>query len=100
MGLALALMAALPVAAMTATPANAYFRVYPFGFFGPFLLPPPPVVVRPPVVYPYPYGYGVYPGYLQPWTPQWYSYCSATYRSFNPRTGLYKGYDGRYHFCQ
>jgi hypothetical protein len=27
----------------------------------------------------------------------WIAYCSARYRSFNPHTGLYVGYDGRYH---
>ncbi len=41
----------------------------------------------------------VYRG-LQPWTPAWYSYCSAKYRSFNPQTGHFLGYDGRYHFCR
>ncbi len=36
---------------------------------------------------------------LRPWTRAWYNYCSDRYRSFNPRTGYYLGYDGRYHFC-
>lgn len=36
----------------------------------------------------------------QPWTPGWYSYCSAKYRSFNPQTGYFLGYDGQYHFCR
>ena len=30
----------------------------------------------------------------------WIAYCSARYRSFNPRTGLYVGYDGRYRECR
>lgn len=30
----------------------------------------------------------------------WYRYCSAKYRSFNPQTGMYRGYDGQYHACR
>lgn len=30
----------------------------------------------------------------------WIAYCSSRYRSFNPHTGLYVGYDGRYHECR
>jgi hypothetical protein len=40
------------------------------------------------------YTYGV-----EPWTPEWYDYCAARYRSFNARTGTYVGYDGMSHFC-
>lgn len=29
----------------------------------------------------------------------YYSYCSSRYRSFNPRTGTYTGYDGYQHRC-
>ncbi|MCO6185485.1 BA14K family protein [Rhizobium sp. L1K21] len=36
---------------------------------------------------------------LEPWTREWFDYCSDRYRSFNPRTGTYNGYDGRTHFC-
>lgn len=35
-----------------------------------------------------------------PWTPEWYAYCSRKYRSFNPRTGHYLAYSGRYRFCR
>lgn len=35
----------------------------------------------------------------EPWTPEWQSWCSSSYRSFNPRTGTFRGYDGRDHFC-
>lgn len=35
----------------------------------------------------------------EPWTPEWYRYCSSRYRSFDARTGTYRGYDGRSHFC-
>lgn len=35
----------------------------------------------------------------EPWTPEWYRYCQARYRSFDARTGTYRGFDGRNHFC-
>ncbi len=41
----------------------------------------------------------VYSDYAEPWTKPWYRYCSDRYRSFNPRTGTYRGYDGQEHFC-
>ena len=37
---------------------------------------------------------------LEPWSRDWFRYCSDRYRSFNPETGTYRGYDGRNHFCQ
>ncbi len=46
--------------------------------------PPPPVAYAPA------YGGG----------GDWLAYCSSKYRSFNPATGLYLGYDGQYHPCQ
>ena len=51
---------------------------------------PAPVYVQPAPVY---YA-------LEPWTPEWYAYCEDKYRSFNPSTGYFKGYDGRYHLCR
>ena len=30
----------------------------------------------------------------------WIAACQAKYRSFNPSTGMYLGYDGDYHRCQ
>lgn len=47
--------------------------------------PPPPVAYAPAPVY----GGG-----------DWIAYCSSKYRSFNPATGLYLGYDGQYHPCR
>ncbi|QKV20471.1 BA14K family protein [Oricola thermophila] len=40
-----------------------------------------------------------YESRLQPWSPEWYRWCDARYRSFNPQTGTYRGYDGLDHFC-
>ncbi|MAY63701.1 MAG: hypothetical protein CML29_15975 [Rhizobiales bacterium] len=39
-------------------------------------------------------------GSLEPWTRDWYRYCDNRYRSFNPDTGTYRGFDGRDHFCR
>ncbi len=36
---------------------------------------------------------------LEPWTRDWFRYCSNRYRSFNAETGTYRGYDGLNHFC-
>lgn len=36
---------------------------------------------------------------VEPWTPEWYQYCSDRYRSFNARSGTFTGYDGQQHFC-
>ena len=33
-------------------------------------------------------------------SPGWYEYCSSKYRSFDPNTGTYTGYDGLTHYCQ
>ena len=41
----------------------------------------------------------VYTPSYEPWSQSWYDYCSQRYRSFNPRSGTYVGYDGREHFC-
>lgn len=35
----------------------------------------------------------------EPWTRAWYNDCSARYRSFDPGSGTYLGYDGQRHFC-
>ncbi len=42
-------------------------------------------------------GYGAS---YEPWTQAWLNYCSSKFRSFDPRTGTYKGYDGLRHFCE
>jgi hypothetical protein len=42
-----------------------------------------------------PVGYGP-----PPWSPAWYDYCYSRYRSFNPRTGYFIGFDGVPRFCR
>jgi len=55
-----------------------------------YVAPPPPPRAR------YaPAAYGP-----QPWSPDWYSYCYSRYRSFNPNSGTFVGYDGYEHFCR
>ncbi|MTI16229.1 BA14K family protein [Rhodobacteraceae bacterium RKSG542] len=64
---------------------------------------PPPPAYAPPQPYPYPYqSQTTYNGYgaPQPWSPQWYQYCSSKYRSFNPSTGTYTTYSGVQRMCQ
>ena len=36
---------------------------------------------------------------LEPWSPEWFRYCGDRYRTFNPDTGTFIGYDGEEHFC-
>lgn len=43
--------------------------------------------------------YDEYAGGFEPWSAEWYDYCSDRYRSFNPRSGTFVGYDGRERFC-
>jgi hypothetical protein len=58
---------------------------------------PAPIYAAPPVTY----GPGpVYYEQPEPWTEEWYAYCSSRYRSFDPQSGYFLGYDGLYHFCQ
>lgn len=62
----------------------------------PVYAPPPP----PPAYYPAPPARSVqYRAGYEPWSRGWYQYCSDRFRSFNPSTGTYRGYDGRDHFC-
>lgn len=35
-----------------------------------------------------------------PWTPNWYTYCYSRYRTFDPNSGTFVGYDGYEHFCR
>lgn len=58
-------------------------------------LAPRTVYVAPPPPRYAPASYGP-----QPWSPDWYSYCYSRYRSFNPNTGTFIGYDGYERFCR
>jgi hypothetical protein len=73
---------------------------YGYGYYEPDVVyvEPAPVYAEPAPVYVRPAP--VYAHALQPWSPDWYAYCDAKYRSFNPETGYFLGYDGEYHFCR
>ncbi len=60
---------------------------------------PPPVYVAPP---PPPVVYQPVPVYYAPapWTPDWYAYCARKYRSFDPHSGTYLGFDGYRRLCE
>ncbi|MBO6726978.1 MAG: BA14K family protein [Rhizobiaceae bacterium] len=46
------------------------------------------------------YGYEAsYSRSLEPWSPGWYDYCEARYRSFRADTGTYTTYSGEKRFC-
>ena len=63
-----------------------------------YYAPPPPrrvIVERRYYSAPYAYGYGP-----EPWTSEWYDYCFAKYRSFDPRSGTYQPYGGPRQFCR
>ena len=64
---------------------RGYPRVYPAPAV-PVYRPGPPEVV---------YGRPAY----RAWSPEWYSYCSSTYRTFNAQTGYYYYAPGRQRFC-
>lgn len=83
-------------AALASPPAPRRYVYDDDGYYAP---PPPPrrVYYRPAYVYEQPVP--VYRPALQPWSRSWYNYCSNRYRSFDPRSGTFIGYDGRQHFC-
>ena len=59
--------------------------------------PPPPPAYYPAPPPPRQVTYYRQAGF-EPWSRSWYNYCSDRYRSFNPNTGTYRGYDVRDHF--
>lgn len=61
-----------------------------------------PVIRHRPDRYDPPRHYRPAPRYssLSPWSPGWYRWCDARYRSFDPKSGTYRDYDGRRRFCQ
>jgi hypothetical protein len=59
----------------------------------------PPFCQQPRPYYP-PYHPPFYPPPIQPYYyDQGVQYCMQRFRSYDPRTGVYVGYDGRYHRC-
>ena len=60
---------------------------------------PPPPVAPVPMRAERPYRPARAGNPFQPWTAAWLDACERRYRSFNPSTGTFRGYDGRDHFC-
>lgn len=82
--LGLAGVAIIAGALSNANPPVREYRVAPNPY--------PPAPARGPNVI-------TYESSLEPWSPGWYRWCDARYRSFNPQTGTFRGYDGLDHFC-
>lgn len=100
-GLATGLIVGSAIANSRANAAPAY-ETYPDG---PYRRPPPPPVYEdrdtgyyPPAPRRYDAS-AVRTQSLEPWSRGWYSYCSGRYRSFDPSSGTYVGYDGVRRFC-
>ena len=89
----------------------------PYGLYGPPYRPyGAPYYYHPYDMRAYPYRSRVYvnpPRYrgqpqrvpytktgLAPFTPQWAAYCARKFKSFNPNTGTYLAYSGKYRFCR
>jgi hypothetical protein len=56
-------------------------------------------VHQPEIAMPYPVAPQGASGLPEPWTQQWYAYCSSRFQSFEPDTGLYTTYSGDKRMC-
>jgi hypothetical protein len=86
-GLALGVIAGAAIASPPPPRRYYYDDAPPVRYYEP---PPRRVYYRPAPAY--------YGG-MRPWTPGWYNYCANRYRTFDPQSGTFVGYDGREHFC-
>jgi BA14K-like protein len=69
--------------------ASPYYYNYPPYYPGPYYVAPPaPVIYGPPA-----------PVYSAPVVADDDAYCSQRFKSYDPRTGTYLGYDGLRHPC-
>ena len=75
--------------------AAPYYGGYGYGYPAPYYAPPPPAYYGPP---PAVYG-GPAPGYGAPVAGDAVAYCSQRYRSYDPASGTFLGYDGLRHPC-
>lgn len=88
----------LMAGALIAGSANRSQPIYDYDYYEP---QPRPRAYRSDYYRPAPQPRATYSGSyaMEPWTPQWYQYCSDRYRSFKPKTGTFTGYDGVQRFC-
>lgn len=84
-------------AALASPPPPRRYYYEDDGYYAP---PPPPRRVYYRQTYVYEQPAPVYRPALAPWSRSWYRYCSSRYRSFDPQSGTFVGYDGREHFCR
>ena len=80
--------------------SQSYSRNY---YGGSYYGGPPPVYYGPQVFYPPGYYGPVYGPAYRPYYGRpagWLAYCASRYRSFDPVSGTYMGYDGRRHYCR
>jgi hypothetical protein len=55
---------------------------------------------RPEVIMPSRKSPIIHQGTPEPYTAQWYAYCSGRYLTFEPRTGLYTTFSGQKRLCR
>jgi hypothetical protein len=96
-GIAAGIASGLIIGGIIASQPRYYGYGPGYGYYG-YYGGPPPLFYGPGVFYP-PGHYGpiVGPGYRR---GDWMSYCFSRYRSFDPASGTYMGYDGRRHPCR
>jgi BA14K-like protein len=76
------------------TLASPYYGYGPYPYYGPYYAPGPAYYGPPAAVYGPPA-----PGYGAPVAGDAVAYCMQRFRSYDPRSGTYLGYDGVRHPC-
>lgn len=101
-GLAAGALLGGALAAPRYAPPPAYYAPRGYPYYQPYYAAPPVVrYVAPPVVHYAPAPVGMpWAGGYPPFSDGWLAYCSRRYRSFDPRTGTFLGYDGNRHYCR
>lgn len=79
-----------------AYPYRSHVRINPPLHLAPRQIPAYSVVTQPGVPQRVPYTKTG----LAPFTPEYTAYCARKFKSFNPHTGMYLAYSGRYRFCR
>jgi hypothetical protein len=97
----MAAAAAAALALAVATPANAYWHHH-HGWGGPLAGFAAGAIIGGALAAQQPYYYGPEPYYGPAYAYEpgpSVGYCEAHFKSYNPATGEYLGYDGNYHPC-
>lgn len=92
---AAAILGFAAAAAITSRPSYGYYYDAPAYTYAP---PPPPRPYYGPTYYS---GSAYSSNHAPPvWSPAWYEYCAAKFRSFDPRSGTYQPYHGPRRLCR